>query len=85
MIDLETDDRAFDDRQLSFGEVGPGRAPEPQWVQTVPGSGDGLPMVDELPAGGLPDMEHREPLQVTVVDLAAGPLPRHHRGHHRSR
>lgn len=44
-----------------------------------------LLMVDELLAGGLADIDHREPLQMTVVDLAAGPLPRHHRGHRRSR
>lgn len=33
----------------------------------------------------LADIDHREPLQVTVVDLAAGPLPRHHRVHRWSR
>lgn len=44
-----------------------------------------LLVVDELLAGGLTDIDHREPLQMTVVNLAAGPLPRHHRSHRWSR
>lgn len=44
VVDLKTDDGAFDDRQLSFGVVGPGRSPDQQRVQAVPGSGNGLPL-----------------------------------------
>jgi hypothetical protein len=55
------------DRPLHQGVLQPGR----------------LAMVDDLLAGGLADIDHRQPRKVPVAHLTAQPLPRQQRGHGR--